>query len=106
MLEKVAILLATKNLLQRWQAFLDVLVCQTLRMAVRDRQAPGILKSCSTVQAVRAMHEPQDMDWQEVARNRLAFEELFLLQLKLLLQREILRWASLPCSALLRLHPR
>lgn len=56
-------------------------------------------------QAVRAMHEPQDLEWQEVARNRLAFEELFLLQLKLLLQREILRWASPAGFALLHLHP-
>lgn len=51
------------------------------------------------------MHEPQDLEWQEVARNRLAFEELFLLQLKLLLQREILRWASLAGFALLLLRP-
>ncbi|KAK9844493.1 hypothetical protein WJX74_003173 [Apatococcus lobatus] len=43
------------------------------------------------LEAVRAMHEPQDMELQAIARNRLAFEELFLLQLKLLLQREILR---------------
>ncbi len=37
------------------------------------------------------MHEPHDLEWQEAARCRLAFEELFLLQSKLLLQREILR---------------
>ena len=37
------------------------------------------------------MHDPKDLELQEMARCRLAFEELFLLQLKLLLQREVLR---------------
>jgi ATP-dependent DNA helicase RecG len=42
-------------------------------------------------QAVRAIHQPRDWADVEAAKRRLAFEELLLLQLKLLLRREIER---------------
>ena len=41
------------------------------------------------------MHLPSSMEEQEEARRRLAFEELFLLQLTLLLRRELSRSAVL-----------
>ncbi len=40
-------------------------------------------------QALRAIHQPRDWADVEAAKRRLAFEELLLLQLKLLLRREI-----------------
>jgi len=40
-------------------------------------------------QAIRALHLPQDMDETGAARNYLAFEELFIFQLGLLLQRKL-----------------
>lgn len=45
----------------------------------------------ATVQALVAMHNPTDAADLEAAKRRLAFEELLLLQLKLLLRREIER---------------
>ena len=41
------------------------------------------------LQALRAIHQPRDWADVEAAKRRLAFEELLLLQLKLLLRREI-----------------
>ncbi|DBB02038.1 TPA: hypothetical protein ACH3X1_000615 [Trebouxia sp. C0004] len=43
------------------------------------------------LQALRAIHQPRDWADVEAAKRRLAFEELLLLQLKLLLRREINR---------------
>ena len=45
----------------------------------------------ATLQALIAMHNPADAADLEAAKRRLAFEELLLLQLKLLLRREIER---------------
>lgn len=42
-------------------------------------------------QAIRAMHQPRDLDEIAPARRRLAYEELFLMQLAISLQR---RWAA------------
>jgi RecG-like helicase len=39
------------------------------------------------VQAIRGRHQPQSEEEAESARRRLAFEELLVLQLRLLLQR-------------------
>jgi len=41
------------------------------------------------LQALKAIHQPRDWADVEAAKRRLAFEELLLLQLKLLLRREI-----------------
>ena len=51
------------------------------------------------MQAVQEMHEPSSHVELEEARRRLAFEELLLLQLTLLLRRELSRCAQLPHSA-------
>lgn len=45
--------------------------------------------SADLSQALRAIHQPRDWADVEAAKRRLAFEELLLLQLKLLLRREI-----------------
>ncbi len=45
------------------------------------------------LQAVLAMHYPQSAAHAEAGRRRLAFDELFLLQLKLLLKRALQRCA-------------
>ena len=44
------------------------------------------------VQAVQHIHQPPSPEELEQARRRLAFEELLLLQLTLLLRRHIMRW--------------
>ena len=46
------------------------------------------------VQAVQDIHRPPSLEEQEQARRRLAFEELLLLQLTLLLRRHIMRCAG------------
>jgi RecG-like helicase len=43
------------------------------------------------LQALRAVHFPANMSAAEAGRRRLAFDELFLLQLKLLLKRALQR---------------
>ena len=48
------------------------------------------------MQALRAIHQPRDAADLEAAKRRLAFEELLLLQLKLLLRREIGRTPRSP----------
>jgi RecG-like helicase len=52
-------------------------------------------------QAVRSRHVPRSIQEAEEARRRLAFEELLVLQLRLLLQRTSLQCASLHPAALL-----
>lgn len=46
------------------------------------------------LQAVRAVHYPEALEHAEAGRRRLAFDELFLLQLKLLLKRALQRCAA------------
>ncbi len=50
------------------------------------------------LQAVRAVHYPEALEHAEAGRRRLAFDELFLLQLKLLLKRALQR-CSRVCRA-------
>ena len=50
-------------------------------------------------QAIREMHRPTTGALQQEARRRLAFEELFLLQLTLLLKRTLARWEPRPPRA-------
>ena len=49
------------------------------------------------MQAVRSRHLPKSMREAEEARQRLAFEELLVLQLRLLLQRTSIQCAPCPC---------
>lgn len=49
------------------------------------------------VQAVRSRHLPRSTREAEEARQRLAFEELLVLQLRLLLQRTSIQCAPCPC---------
>ena len=49
------------------------------------------------LQAVRSRHLPGSMQEAEEARQRLAFEELLVLQLRLLLQRTSIQCAPPPC---------
>jgi hypothetical protein len=46
------------------------------------------------LQALRAVHFPANMSAAEAGRRRLAFDELFLLQLKLLLKRALQRYIT------------
>ena len=46
------------------------------------------------VQAVQNIHQPPSLEELEQARRRLAFEELLVLQLTLLLRRHIMRCAA------------
>ncbi len=46
---------------------------------------------CAPIQAVRCRHQPESEEQAEEARRRLAFEELLLVQLRLLLQRNKLQ---------------
>ena len=46
------------------------------------------------LQALRAVHFPANMSAAEAGRRRLAFDELFLLQLKLLLKRALQRYTT------------
>lgn len=50
-------------------------------------------------QAMREMHRPTTGALQQEARRRLAFEELFLLQMTLLLKRALARWGPRPPRA-------
>ena len=50
-------------------------------------------------QAVRSRHVPGSQQEAEDARSRLAFEELLVLQLRLLLQRTSIQCAERPCLA-------
>ena len=52
-----------------------------------------LLRFLFAVQAMLRMHQPPSTSEQEGARQRLAFEELLLLQLTLLLRRHISRCA-------------
>ena len=52
------------------------------------------------MQAVRSRHLPKSMQEAEEARQRLAFEELLVLQLRLLLQRTSIQCASCFCQSL------
>ncbi len=49
------------------------------------------------MQAVRSRHLPKSMREAEEARQRLAFEELLVLQLRLLLQRTSIQCVPCPC---------
>ena len=57
-----------------------------------QRHDPALL------QAVRSRHVPKSMREAEEARQRLAFEELLVLQLRLLLQRTSIQCALCPCT--------
>jgi RecG-like helicase len=47
----------------------------------------------SCVQAIQGMHFPNTLEFQEEARQRMAFEELLMLQLTILIRRELNRSA-------------
>lgn len=71
---------------------------------LRSYELPALLP------ALRAMHQPRSEAQLEAARQRLAFQELLALQLKLLVQRNLAWWvlrprrrAAPPCSARLLL---
>ena len=51
------------------------------------------------MQAVRGRHLPKSTQEAEEARQRLAFEELLVLQLRLILQRTRMQCAPCPCSS-------
>lgn len=50
------------------------------------------------MQAIRGRHQPQSEEEAESARRRLAFEELLVLQLRLLLQRNDIQCVHTPSS--------
>ena len=68
------------------------LICPSL-MPHEGAALESLMRMCSmsadVLQALRAIHQPRDWADVEAAKRRLAFEELLLLQLKLLLRREI-----------------
>ena len=67
---------------------------KVVKVAIKSRARPHAF------QAVRSRHVPKSQQEAEDARQRLAFEELLLLQLRLLLQRSSIQCAphSHPCS--------
>lgn len=90
--------------LVQWREVCHPIPCQQNRICksmisnlTRHRLRGVFIKSISSLlslfprQALRAVHYPASMVVAEAGRRRLAFDELFLLQLKLLLKRALQR---------------
>lgn len=83
-----------RNLTHRCLNLMEGQIKDCLPGSLKDR-----LKLISLDKALKEMHFPQDSTFQKQARFRLAFEELFLLQLKIMQRKEEIKTSSaLPLS--------